>query len=77
MTNIDAVLEELDEFFVTERRQPGDIDAKTIAEKYNLSINAARDRIKRIAKQHPDKFRVVVIREGAHTPQVLRKVGNG
>lgn len=74
MTDLDAVLSELDQFFVTERRQPGDADAKTLADRYGLSINAARDTMHKIVKQHPDRFQIVEIREDGHAVKVLRKV---
>lgn len=43
------LLSELDAFFRREPRLPGDLDAEQLAEKYNISINTARSRMRDFA----------------------------
>lgn len=72
MTDLDAVLCELDQYFITAERQPGDIDSAMIAERYGLSRNAARDRMKKMARL--PGWEEIEIRENGHSLNVLRRV---
>jgi len=69
-------LDEISEYFHNEPKQPGDIDAREIANRYGYSREAALRKMDRIARDNPGIWKLVYVRvPDIHQPiKVLRKI---
>lgn len=67
---------ELDQHFVQEVRQPGDIDRMMIANRYHVAPATANLRMREIATQDPGHWTLLKIRDpgDGHSKFVLRPV---
>lgn len=68
-----AMLEELKESGLVEHemRRPGDLDSKDIAQHMGVSERWAFDRIRKLAKDFPDRWEAVMVYDPGHRHQLL------